>query len=279
MRLASWVRDGLERFGAVDDDGGLRDLTGWAAQPTLRSVLDNGMLPLLQLVAGDARVTGRIDDTTLLAPVPQPDKCLCLGFGPAGDAGIHHLVLRSPGSIVGHGQPLLRPAAGPGYAITGGIVLVVGRAGRHIAAEEAIGYLAGATLCIAGRMQGPAIGPTQGMNFNRSGSIGPCMVTADAIDLAAPLELTLRVNGAVRQQASTARLPGSLAHTVAGLSAVMTLLPGDLIVIGLPGGGDQAAQWPVAGDMLEAEVPGIGTLANPVADEAPIAGQADPALQ
>ena len=112
---------------------------------------------------------------------------------------------------------------------------------------------------------------TQGKNFDKSGSIGPWIATSDEIDLEAPLELTTRVNGEVRQNDSTARLMFPFDYLISYLSTFATLKPGDIIVTGTPTGAGvrfDPPRWLVPGDVVEVEVPQIGILRNTVVDEA-----------
>jgi 2-keto-4-pentenoate hydratase/2-oxohepta-3-ene-1,7-dioic acid hydratase in catechol pathway len=107
---------------------------------------------------------------------------------------------------------------------------------------------------------------TQGKNWDASGSIGPWIVTADEIDLAKPLHLTVRVNGELTQDDTTASMIKSFTELIAYVSTFMTLKPGDIIVTGTPvklKRGD-APLWLKPGDTIEIEVPEIGVLRNSV---------------
>ena len=115
---------------------------------------------------------------------------------------------------------------------------------------------------------------TQGKNFDRSGSVGPWIVTSDDIDPRAPLQLTTRVNGEVRQNDSTERLMFPFDDLIAYLSTFATLKPGDLIVTGTPTGAGarfDPPRWLKPGDVVEVEVPGSARCAIRVVDEAAIA--------
>ena len=110
---------------------------------------------------------------------------------------------------------------------------------------------------------------TQGKNFDNSGSIGPWIVTADAMP-PGPMRVKTRVNGEERQNDTTDRLLFPFDFLVSYLSIFTTLEPGDLILTGTPNGAGarfDPPKWLVAGDVVEVEVSGIGTLSNPVADE------------
>lgn len=111
---------------------------------------------------------------------------------------------------------------------------------------------------------------TQGKNWDASGSMGPWLVSADAFDPQAPLTVTTRVNGEVRQHDSTANLMFPFAELIRYISIWTTLKPGDVISTGTPIGAGVRFDPPrflKPGDVVEVEVSGIGTLSNPVADE------------
>lgn len=286
MRLVSYKVGSDQRFGAVVDGGGsIRDMTGWAGHPTLRSVLRANALSLLADAVPHARETHAMAEVVLLPPIPQPDKCFCVGVNYAErneeyrDASAAprypSLFLRVPGSFVGHGQPLVRPALSEQFDYEGEIALVIGRGGRHIKREDALGHVAGLTLCNEGSVRDwlrhGKFNVTQGKNWDRSGSLGPWMVPAGGMDLSQPLTLTTRVNGEVRQHDSTARMMFPFDYLIHYVSTFTTLLPGDVIVTGTPTGAGarfDPPRWLVPGDRIDVEVDGIGTLSNTVVDEA-----------
>jgi 2-keto-4-pentenoate hydratase/2-oxohepta-3-ene-1,7-dioic acid hydratase in catechol pathway len=184
------------------------------------------------------------------------------------------MFFRVPGSFVGHGQPVVRPKASPQLDYEGEICLVIGKAGRHIAKENAMAHVAGYTLCNEGTIRDwvrhAKFNVTQGKNFDASGSIGPYFVSADEIDPGKPLHLTTKVNGEVRQDDTTANLIFSFADLLAYITIFTTLKPGDIIVTGTPVGAGarfDPPRWLKPGDTVEVAVPGIGTLSNRVVDE------------
>ena len=283
MRLVSFRTEDGARYGVLRE-AEIADLTGFAGQATLGGVFRAGAFDALRRAAENAAASHQVDAVALLPPVPDPEKCFCVGVNyPARNEEYKDasaappypsLFLRVPGSFVGHEQPIERPRVSSQFDYEGEIVLVIGKAGRHIAEAAALSHVAGVTLCNEGSVRDwlrhGKFNVTQGKNFDRSGSMGPALVTADAIDLAAPLALTTRVNGEIRQQDSTARLIFSFAKLIAYISTFTTLAPGDLIVTGTPTGAGARFDPPrylVPGDVVEVEVPGIGLLRNRVTDE------------
>ncbi len=111
---------------------------------------------------------------------------------------------------------------------------------------------------------------TPGKNFDRSGAMGPAVVTADEVGDPRALELTTRVNGEVMQKGRVADLVFDIPALIEYCASFMELLPGDVLATGTPGGVGAARtppRWLKAGDRLEVEIPGVGLLANRVIDE------------
>jgi len=179
---------------------------------------------------------------------------------------------RAPNSVVGSGGKLIRPKVSEQLDYEGEIAMVIGREGRHVAKEHARAYIFGFTLCNEGSvrdwMRHGKFNVTQGKNFDRSGSIGPWIDTD--VDPGQPLPLTVRKNGEVTQDDTTANMIFSFADLIVYVTTFMTLKPGDIISTGTPVKKDAKADPPVwlkPGDTIEIECPAIGVLRNSVADE------------
>jgi acylpyruvate hydrolase len=113
---------------------------------------------------------------------------------------------------------------------------------------------------------------TIGKNFDGTGGFGPVLVTADELPPgAAGLRIQARLNGQVMQDANTSDMIFSVAETIALLADVLTLEPGDVLVMGTPAGVGQARNPPVwmkDGDTIAIDIERIGTLVNPIVNEA-----------
>jgi 2-keto-4-pentenoate hydratase/2-oxohepta-3-ene-1,7-dioic acid hydratase in catechol pathway len=227
----------------------------------------------------------------LRPPVPRPPTILCLAGNYAAHIREGGLVvpaktkttpqpfIKPITTLIAHGEPIRLP--GPlctAVDYEGELVAVIGRAARNVAAGQALEYVAGyvpfndvsgRALTITAEREITArtgfFDWLSGKWFDTFGPLGPALVTADAVPDPQALTLTTRVNGQVRQQASTADMIFSVAETVAWLSQFVTLQPGDLIATGSPSGvGSATGTFLKAGDVVEVDISGIGTLRNPV---------------
>jgi 2-keto-4-pentenoate hydratase/2-oxohepta-3-ene-1,7-dioic acid hydratase in catechol pathway len=282
MRLVSYAAAAGESFGAVVD-GGVVDLAGRTKFRSLFEVLRAGALGDIAKAA-QAKPDLPLAGIKFLPPVRTPEKIICVGVNFANrnaeykddseEQKYPSLFYRAPNSLVGHEQPILRPKESKQLDYEGEIVLVIGKEGRRIPRERALDHVAGLTLCNEGTIRDwvrhAKFNTTQGKNFDASGSIGPWLVTADEIDWSRPFELTTRVNGEVRQRDTVANMIFDYSYLLSYISTFATLKPGDAIVTGTPTGAGarfDPPRWLVPGDVVEVEVPGIGLLRNPVADE------------
>jgi len=168
----------------------------------------------------------------------------------------------------------VRPRVSTQLDYEGELVLVIGKAGRHIPRERAFEHIAGMTLANEGSVRDwlrhGKFNVTQGKNFDASGSIGPWIVTADEHDPRAEHTIRTRVNGELRQQDTTARMMFPFDTLIEYLSTFATLQPGDLILTGTPTGTGwrlDPPQWLAPGDVVEIESPGIGILRNGIVQE------------
>ncbi len=170
----------------------------------------------------------------------------------------------------------MRPRESSELDYEGEIVLVIGKAGRRIPEADAEAHIAGLTCMNEGTIRDwtrhGKFNVTQGKNFDRTGSVGPWMTTADAFESFAGLRVTTRVNGELRQDDTTANLMFSFGHIIAYVSTFTTLAPGDLIATGTPVGTGARRDPPVflrPGDVVDVEVAGVGKLANQIIAEEP----------
>jgi 2-keto-4-pentenoate hydratase/2-oxohepta-3-ene-1,7-dioic acid hydratase in catechol pathway len=284
MRLASYMAHGRTSFGAVAGDGvvDFRVRLGTRFATLVDLIRANAIEEARTIMAG-VRPDFPLSEVELLPPLLAPEKILCIGINYANrnadfndpDAPKYpSMFYRHPGSFVGSGQALVRPKVSEQFDYEGEIAMVIGREGRHIPKERARDHILGYTLCNEGTVRDwlrhGKFNVTQGKNFDKSGSIGPFIVTADEIDAAKPMHITVKVNDEVTQDDNTASMIFSFADLIAYVTTFMTIKPGDIIVAGTPvklGPRPDPPRWLKAGDVLEISSPELGTLRNPVVDE------------
>lgn len=286
MNLLSFSHKGRSSYGTVLGDG-LVDLGARFDRryPTLRDALTAGALAELQRAAEGARPDLALADIAYLSPIPNPEKILCIGVNYANRNAEYRdnsdlpkypsLFMRTPGSLVGHGAPLLRPPESEQFDYEGEIAIIIGKPGRRITKAQAPGHIAGLTCLNEGTVRDwlrhGKFNVTQGKNFDRSGAIGPWMVTADEFAGYGDLHVTTRISGELRQDDTTASLIFPFDELIRYVSTFTTLKPGDIIATGTPTGAGARFDPPKylnSGDIVEVTVAGIGTLRNPVVDEA-----------
>jgi 2-keto-4-pentenoate hydratase/2-oxohepta-3-ene-1,7-dioic acid hydratase in catechol pathway/SAM-dependent methyltransferase len=177
-------------------------------------------------------------------------------------------------SLVGHGEPIVKPWISDKFDYEGELAAVIGKPGRHIAPGDALGHVAFYSVLMDGSVRDfQRLGTqwTLGKNFDDSGSFGPDLVTPNELPAGASgLRLVTRLNGKVVQNDTTDTMLFPVANLIHRWSRAMTLLPGDVIATGTPSGVGYARTPPLfmkAGDVCEVEIEGIGRLSNPVVDE------------
>ncbi len=220
-----------------------------------------------------------INAVRFLPPIPRPGKIVCLGhnyrrhIAEMGQAIPEYPVLfaKFSNTLIGHRQPIVLPKVSQMVDYEAELALVVGRRGKDIPqTQEAFEYLAGYTIFndVSVRdYQRRTVEWLQGKNFDGSGPIGPAIVTSDEITNPAAFDVALRLNGEVMQQANTSDFIFDIPTILAYISQIMTLEPGDIIATGTPSGVGSARKPPVflkAGDSVQIEISGLGTLENPV---------------
>ena len=282
MKLVSFKAAGRTSYGIVRDDRVI-DLGAHFGErwPTLRALLAADALDEAERLA--AELPAELELATLiLAPIiPDPDKIICVGLNyrdHVAETGRTEtanpaLFARFAGSQVGHLQPMIRPKVSDRFDYEGELAVIIGRGGRHIAADNALHHVAGYACYNEGSVRDWQAHTSQflaGKTFAGTGAFGPVMVTADDIPDPAVLTLETRLNGKVVQHTTTDLMITPIPQLIAYISTILPLVPGDVIVSGTPGGvGSKRTPplWMQPGDTVEVEISGIGILRNPVIAE------------
>jgi 2-keto-4-pentenoate hydratase/2-oxohepta-3-ene-1,7-dioic acid hydratase in catechol pathway len=282
MRLVSYASDDGPRLAAVRDDGYV-DLN--RADPripaTARQFLGGGptLLTEARRVIADGEAM-RPESVSLLPPVPDPQKIICVGLNyedhakeskaQVGDEPV--IFNKFVTALLAHGQPIRLPAVGAQVDYEAELVAVIGVGGKNLPREAALDHVAGYACGhdVSARdwqMRKPGGQWLLGKSFDTFAPLGPELVTADDVGDPLSLDIQLRLNGQVMQQSNTNQLIFSVEFLVSYVSQVCTLSPGDLIYTGTPSGVGAARNPPVylkEGDVVEVEIERVGVLTNPV---------------
>jgi 2-keto-4-pentenoate hydratase/2-oxohepta-3-ene-1,7-dioic acid hydratase in catechol pathway len=249
----------------------------------LRQILASGLLTLRAVQEASRSPAAKkydLEGAKLLPPLPDPPKIVCLGLNYAdhareGGAPVPKepvLFSKYATALIGHGEPIVLPPVSTEVDYEAELVIVVGKSGRHLTADQAMGYVAGYTIghdVSARDWQLKKDGKQWmvGKTFDTFAPTGPVLVTADEVPNPHNLGIRLRLNGETMQNSNTNQMIFSVGAILAYLSQVFTLQPGDLIFTGTPAGVGFARKPPVylhAGDVVEVEIDGLGVLRNPV---------------
>ncbi len=233
---------------------------------------------LARQAAGKAGLA--LDTLTLLPVLPKPGKIICLGVnyhdhakeGGNTVADYPALFLRCNSSLLAHGAPLQVPRISSKLDFEAELALVMGQRARFVSEADALQHVFGYACFNDASLRDYQRKTSQwtiGKNFDATGGFGPHLVTADELPPGCVgLHIESRLNGQVMQSASTSSMVFGVARTIALLSESLTLEPGDVVVMGTPGGVGYARTPPVwmkAGDTIEIDIEGVGLLSNPVA--------------
>lgn len=230
---------------------------------------------------GGERLFIPLSECRLYAPV-RPSKLITIGRNYPGytrangrEAGtVPAAYIKALSAVTGPERDIVKPRVCKDLDFETELAVVIGKRCKNVAATEAYGYVAGYTILNDVTARDVATRERQGgtvclaKTFDTFAPMGPWLVTREAIPDPMHLRIQTRVNGEVRQDGNTHEMIHSIPKLISYLSQ-MTLLPGDIIATGSPGGGGLSnPDWMLrAGDVVECEIEGIGVLRNAVVDE------------
>ena len=255
MRIARFSHNDAIRFGIVDQG----ELVVLAGDPMFAGYDTTGeRVPLA--------------DVALLAPVIPRSKLVCVGRNyrdhaaeMGNDVPTEPLVFLKPNtSVIGPGDAIVLPPESQDVHFEGEVALVIGRVARRLTPENALGAVFGVTVAndvTARDLQRREPQWARAKGFDTFCPLGPAIETEPDWDA---LRVITRVDGEVRQDGNSTDWIFDAPTVLAWITASMTLLPGDVVLMGTPEGVGPLK----AGQTVEVEIPGIGTLRNPVVAQA-----------
>lgn len=252
---------------------------------TVRGLLDAGAAVVDMAIRNAERIfedkSGQfinLDEVEIGPPVPNPRKIVCLGLNYREHAselqmdtpGVPTLFAKFRNAISGPASPIVLPKISEQIDYEGELAVVIGKKCKEVPESEALSCIAGYTIMndVSARdLQMQTSQWTAGKTLDTFAPTGPGIVPASYIPDPQTLQITTRVNGTILQSGNTRDMIFSVARTVAFLSSLMTLEPGDLIATGTPSGVGFKRQPQVflkAGDVVEVEIERIGMMRNHV---------------
>lgn len=295
MKLVSYLHSGIESYGFLINEEvvclpALSKALRHPLPPDLEGLISLGVEgataaeELMRTSPEDARrkTTLKMDDVTLLAPVPSPPKIICLGLNykdHAEEQGAKIpkdliIFMKPRTAIIGPNESIVYPSFVKKLDYEAELAVVIGWRGKNIPISDVEKHIFGYTVFNDVSARDIQFGDkqwTRGKSFDTFAPMGPCITPAKQIPNPNNLWIRTWVNGELRQNSSTRNMVFSVYEVVHRLSRVMTLEPGDVIATGTPAG--VAAfmkphpKYLSPGDTVEVEIEKIGTLRNVVVKE------------
>lgn len=278
MRILRYQHAGAVRTGLLLGHDVL-DVSSRAPElDDLRAAVSEAGRKRLVELARDAAADLLVSEVELLAPIHPEARIFCVGrnyrehaaeTGAGSEPPQPRIFLRTHQSLVGSGERLRMPVPSTTFDYEGELAVVIGREGRSVSPAEAMSRVAAYTCFNDGSVREfQRHTTTAGKNFDRSGAVGPWLVTTDEIESPEVLEITTRLNDQIVQRATIGEMIYSIPEVISYISAITTLLPGDVISTGTPAGVGSSKVPPRflrPGDRLDIEISALGTLSTVVA--------------
>lgn len=277
MKLASFIHQGVRSYGIVKDEGLIN----------LGQRLGDRYIDLKSLIAANAlneakrlsneAVDLHFEEVDFLPVIDNPGKIFCVGmnyaekrkeFDQSNPAPT--LFVRFPDSQTGHQAPVLKPRYSNEFDYEGELAVIIGKGGENIPHEVALNHVAGYSCYMDGSARDwQHTWFTAGKNWRQTGSFGPWMTTTDEVPDPHQLAIRTWLNGNMVQNDNTGNMIHKVAELIEYISTFTSLMPGDVIITGSPGGVGKKRNPPLfmkAGDCIEVEIENIGHLTNVIVD-------------
>ena len=290
MKLITFIDRSSQKIGALVDDE-VVDFSSSELPQTMIDFIELGAKGLEHastlIKSGKDRLL--INDISLTAPIPKPNKILAVGLnykehkdevaqtaaktiGKAQEK-YPNIFNKQNSSVNGPYDAIHRPRASEFLDYEGELGFIIGKKCRHVPYDKAAGVIYGYTVVNDvtirdWQMRGPPMTMTMGKSWDTHCPFGPYIVTSDEVGDPHNLKLETHVNNELRQSASTGDLIFDCFTLVEYLSTAFTLEPGDLIPTGTPAGSAvMTRNWLKAGDEIKIEIEKLGFINNKVIEE------------
>jgi len=290
MKLITFIDRSSQKIGALVGD----EVVDFSSSELPRTMIDfielgaKGLEHASTLIeSGKDRLS--INDISLTAPIPKPNKILAVGLnykehkdevaqtaaktiGKAQEK-YPNIFNKQNSSVNGPYDDIHRPRASEFLDYEGELGFVIGKKCRHVPYDSAANVIYGYTVVNDvtirdWQMRGPPMTMTMGKSWDTHCPFGPYLVTSDEVGDPHNLKLETHVNGELRQSASTSDLIFDCFTLVEYLSTAFTLEPGDLIPTGTPAGSAvMTRNWLKADDEVKIEIEKLGFIKNKVIEE------------
>ena len=280
MRVSRFLGDHGPETGVLDDEGGLHPIGEGVGRLALSEFLNLSLghrlavctvalsQPAHVQIGAVAPVALAAPDATVWAIALNYDSHISEGGHPRPSHPM--LFLRQPSSLSNSGEPIYKPRRSQQFDYEGELAVFIGRGGYQIDVGAAMDHIAGYACCNEGSVrewQRHTTQITPGKTFWKSGAIGPALRLRDGVFDPLASRLQTRVNGATVQSARVGEMLFSIGEVIAYVSEISPLCPGDILLMGTPGGVGLRRNPPTflePGDEVEVEIDGLGVLRNVV---------------
>lgn len=282
MKLISYSKNGTSGFGAVVDNSVVDLASQFPQVDSLAALLaEQALIEEARAYVASAKADYSLDEVQLEPVIPTPGKVLCVGLNYVAHAeeagrkvGEYPVIFQRYGqTLAAHNEPLVRPLVSEQFDYEAELAVVIGKGGAHIKPEDAMSHVAGYTCFNDASVRDWQFHTHQygmGKNFNKTGGIGPWLVTADEIADYRELRLTGVLNGETLQDGSLSDLAFDIPHLISYISKALPWQPGDILATGTPSGIGFKRKPPIylkPGDTFEVVITQVGTLSNPIIAE------------
>jgi 2-keto-4-pentenoate hydratase/2-oxohepta-3-ene-1,7-dioic acid hydratase in catechol pathway len=272
-----------ETYGIISPDGksiitklDFQEQTGVPIPQTIKEFIVREWIDEVKKYLNDINFSNKINNTDLLAPIPDPSKIICLAFNyydHARDAGLtpsnEPVIFIKPRTTLNHPfNDVVCPYFVERIDYEAELAVIIGKNTKDIEPENASDYIFGYTILhdVSARdIQFKDKQFTRGKSIDTFAPCGPWITTKDEIDDPQNLQIVTKVNGEIRQNSSSSKMVISIEKIISSLSKVMTLEAGDIISTGTPAGVAMSMKEPKylkSGDVVEISIENLGTIRN-----------------